>query len=357
MIDISVVIVSYNCCDVLCLALDSVSRASELVEAEIFVVDNNSSDNTLDVLKRDYSWVKLIENRENIGFARANNIALAQCSGRVILVLNPDTIMPRTFLKSIVDYFTQNPNSGAVGVQMTNSKGDYLKESKRGYTSISNSFFKLTGLWHIAPKSARINGYYIGNVGKDEQCKAPILSGACMAFTRQLMDKVGVFDSSYFMYSEDIDLSWRMHVASDKGNRYLGNINIVHFKGACTPRQIKYVWHFYSGMHTFAQRYEYPYHNKLTNALIGIAINVAFCFATIKCFVARLCDKFRRQCVISNPLRTSNPDDLLPNVVKCHDAILFDVNADIDKCIAYMQHHRREKIYGFYSGKRQYVIR
>lgn len=350
MTDISVIIVSYNCLNILRFALSSVHNATEGLNADVYVVDNASTDGTSEVLKKQYEWVNVIENNQNLGFGKANNMAMQQCKGRVVLLLNPDTIIPKNFLHSIIEHYQNNPKSGAIGVQMTNGRGVFLRESKRGYTNISNSLFKLTGLWRLAKKSARINGYYLGNIDKDERCEAPILSGACMAFPHTLMDKVGLFDEAYFMYSEDIDLSWRMHKASEFKNQYLGNLQIIHFKGICTPRNIKYVRYFYSGMLTFAKKYEFPHHGHIFNNFIGFGISMAFGLATLKCIIAQLSDKLKTKSKVTKVLRVKSPTDI-KQIDTNYDTISFSIDSDIEKCIAFMQKNKKQFRYGFYNEK------
>lgn len=269
-----------------------------------------------------------------------------------------------------MDYFEGGP-CGAVGVQMTNGVGEFLKESKRGYTYIHTSLFKLTGLWRLAPKSSFFNGYYIGNVGKDERCKAPILSGACMAFSHELMDSVGYFDESYFMYCEDNDLSWRMNEASG-GNEYLGDLNIIHFKGVSTPRRLKYINSFYKGMTKFAGKYEFPKHGRLVNFVVRQGIHVGFVLAAIKCVVLRAIERqirprdIRRVAVVTDDAGSVDRlMDYVPGVVaerfSCmevgsvvadeYDAVLMDVDGDVERHIKYMQQHVGATLYGFYSDR------
>ena len=161
---------------------------------------------------------------------------------------------------------------------MTNGLGLFLKESKRGYPGLATSFFKLSRLWRLSPHSATLNAYYIGDKGEFDVCHAPNLSGACMAFSHELLDKVGGFDPEFFMYCEDTDLSWRMEKASEKGDFYRGDISILHFKGQSTLRGKKYIWYFYQSMLRFARKHEYPNHNALVNWITKIGIGVAYTF-------------------------------------------------------------------------------
>lgn len=360
--DISVVIVSYRCLDVLRISLDALRRSADGLDTEVFVVDNDSGDGTTDFLRTHYTWVKTIDAGGNLGFSKANNIALAQCRGKVVLVLNPDTIVPRHFLRSVIEHFESYPDNGAMGVRMVNAHGVYLKESKRGYPDIHTSFFKLSGLWRLAPHSSYFNHYYVGQLNADEVGKAPILSGACVAFTREMMDCVGVFDPTYFMYGEDIDLSWRFNQASKFGNIYRGDIQMIHFKGISTPRRMKYIRSFYDAMLLFAKRYEEPRHNFFVNAIVSLGIRFGFLVAATKCIVLRNFDR------VASPLHIESlavvaDNDALVGHLECHasvvgladlcddyDAVVFDISyIDIDTMINYMNAHPLRHLYGFYS--------
>ncbi|MBP5364366.1 MAG: glycosyltransferase family 2 protein [Bacteroidales bacterium] len=373
--DISVVIVSYKCLSVLRMALVAIRNAANGVDADIYVVDNASGDGTVEYLKNNFSWVNVIENKENVGFSRANNQALSQCRGRVVLVLNPDTIIPRSFLRAVVDHFDNANGKGALGVQMTDGTGTYLKESKRGYPGISASFCKLTGLWRLAPQSARLNAYYVGQYGKNDVCRAPILSGACMAFSHTLMQQAGVFDESYFMYGEDIDLSWRYNLASD-GNDYRGDMQIVHFKGISTPRRLRYIRYFYNAMVKFARHYESPKHFILTNMFVRIGIFFGYMFASVKCLILKMSDCFHHSrtlkrvalatadiksaeafaagCGPAVAVDTVSLDTL--SKLNLYSAVVFDVDADIEAVIDFMKKNRKSVPFGFYSRTEQFAF-
>ena len=366
--DISVVIVSYKCLNVLRIALDAVRRSMEGLNVDVWVVDNASEDGTTEYLRTHYDWVNVVDAGGNLGFSKANNIALERCKGRVVLVLNPDTIMPVHFLKSVIEHFDKEPDCGAIGVQMTNGYGEYLKESKRGYPDVATSFFKLTGLWHLAPKSATLNSYYVGHLGKDETGEAAILSGACFAFTRELMEKVGVFDPIYFMYGEDIDLTWRMNIAS-RGNKYRGDLKIVHFKGVSTPRKMKYIYSFYDAMLLFSRRYEREKHNLVVNAVVALGVWVGFVMAAIKCVVLRTIESYDKAKDICRVGLVSHGeasdfascgkylvepitmDDVWKGRCDKYDAVVFDTDTeDIDDMISAMQENAGRFLYGFYSS-------
>lgn len=372
--DISVIIVSYNNSTVLMLALAAVRRAIEELNAEVFVVDNNSHDGTPERVKAETPWVRLIEMDRNAGFSTANNEALKICSGRTVLILNPDTVVSKNSLREMVDYFDKNPKSGAMGVRMVNGKGRYLGESKRGRTTLRTSFFKITGLWHLAPKSAVINGYYLGNESETGTCKAPILSGACMAFSHALLEKVGYFDENYFMYCEDNDLSWRMNITSEEGNVYRGDINIIHFKGQSTPRNSKYVGYFYDSMRRYANIYELEGKSKLTKWFVNLGINVAYYVALVR---GSILSDIENNSVFKRPQSLTYVSDNEQNIAALRsqmegqntkvttmsyndleirqqtkfgtEATLFDIDGDMNRAIEYMRANEKRTLFGFYN--------
>lgn len=338
---------------------------TEGLAVEVIVVDNNSADNTPDQIRRHAPWAKVVEMGVNAGFAKANNVGMEMATGDVILILNPDTIICRDTLSKIVNHFKEHEGSGAIGVRMVNGRGRYLGESKRGYTNLTTSFFKLSGLWHLAPRSKTLNAYYIGNVGEQEVCKAPILSGACMAFTRAMYEKVGGFDEGYFMYSEDNDLSWRMNMSSADGNVYRGDIPIIHFKGQSTPRKRKYIESFYWSMQRFAEKYEFPKHGAIVNIITTIGIKVAYFFALVRCVVMRNIESGRefRKPVSVTVVADNGGGQFESNLAKGGmkvktvgtselesvdtEAVVFVTSGDVERAIEYMRANEGKRLFGF----------
>lgn len=369
-VDISVVIVSYRSPDLLMLTLASVRRAIEGLEAEVFVVDNASADGTPERVRSEAPWVTVVEMGFNSGFAKANNAALSVCRGDVVLLLNPDTVVCRDTLTSLVGHFRHAPGSGAVGVRMVNGQGRYLGESKRGYPSLSASFFKLSSLWRLAPHSKFLNAYYLGQFGETEVCHAPILSGAFFAFSRALLDKVGGLDEGYFMYGEDVDYSWRMELASPGGNVCRGDMPIVHFKGQSTPRRRVYIESFFRAMHRFAARYEMPRHGRIVRWLTNAGIWVAFWVALARCVVRRSLEGRRRFVPpASVALVSDGSADAVAarlegegvrvermsgfrmdesRVLGC-EAVVFSVDGDIAAAIGFMRRNCGRALFGFHN--------
>jgi GT2 family glycosyltransferase len=255
-VKLSIIIVNYNSKFLLEQCLASVKKAITGIDSEIIVVDNNSTDSSKEYLKS--TDVKFIFNSDNIGFAKACNQGFTISSGKYVLFLNPDTILSETCLADCISFFETHPDAGAVGVRMLDSKGNFLKESKRGTPTPSVSFYKLFGLTAIFSKSKMFATYYEGHLPEKENNSVEVLSGAFMMIRRDVFEKVNGFDENFFMYGEDIDLSIRINQAGYK-NYYLGKINVKHLKGGSTTYNYKYVQDFYGAMNLFIKKH---YSNK-----------------------------------------------------------------------------------------------
>ncbi|HWK06922.1 MAG TPA: glycosyltransferase family 2 protein [Puia sp.] len=241
------------------------------LETEIFVVDNHSSDGSIEYLRSAFPQVKFIVNDGNLGFARANNQALREARGENILFLNPDTILPEDFFNICLSFMRTEPRAGALGTRMIDGSGRFLKESRRGFPSPWVAFCKLTGLTALFPHSRLFANYYLGHLPSDRNHPAPILSGACLWARRDALDKTGSFDEQFFMYAEDIDLSHRIEQAGYI-NYYLADTTILHFKGESTRKDARYVKLFYKAMSQFRQKHFSGGLSALFNVLIECAI-------------------------------------------------------------------------------------
>lgn len=269
---LSIVIVNYNVKYFLQQCLTSVFNALKKVEAEVWVVDNNSVDGSVEMVKNNFPHAKLIANKDNKGFSKANNQAIRQSSGEYVLLLNPDTIVEETTFKKIVDFMDAHPNAGGLGVQMIDGKGKFLPESKRGIPTPEVAFYKMFGLTSIFKKSQKFAKYYMGHISKNETNKVEILSGAFMLLRKTVLDKIGLLDEEYFMYGEDIDLSYRILIAG-YDNYYFANTTIVHYKGESTKKgSLNYVYVFYNAMIIFAKKHFAKKHAKFFMILIKFAI-------------------------------------------------------------------------------------
>jgi len=251
---LSVIIVNYRVRYFLELCLHSVQKALQGLDTEVFVVDNNSADGSVEYLRPLFPDFTFIANTENTGFARANNQALQLSRGKYILFLNPDTILPEDFANRCLAFLQSTPDAGGLGVRMIDGSGLFLKESRRGFPSPWVAFCKLSGLTALFPKRRRFAAYYLGHLPQDKTSPAPVLSGACFWVGRAVLEKTGSFDERFFMYAEDIDLSYRIEQAGYV-NYYLADTTIVHFKGESTLKDMRYVKHFYKAMSQFRRKH------------------------------------------------------------------------------------------------------
>ena len=252
---LTVVIVNYNVKSFLEQCLRSVFAATQDLEAEVYVVDNNSSDGSAEWIKKQFPQVKLIENQENVGFSKANNQAIRLAKGEWVLLLNPDTIVPENCFKDILDYCQNHPKLGGLGVKMLDGSGVYLPESKRGLPTPEVAVYKMTGLSKLFAKNPRFGAYYHGNLSENEPQKVEVLAGAFMWMRKSVLDEIGLLDETYFMYGEDIDLSHRIRLAGYE-NHYFPFAPIIHYKGESTRKEsYSYVKAFYGAMIIFARRY------------------------------------------------------------------------------------------------------
>ncbi len=252
---ISIIIVSYNVRDLLQQALDSLIDASKDLEFEILVVDNCSKDHTVEMILEKYPSVKLIANKINIGFSKANNQAILKASGEYILLINPDTITSKDTIKKSINFMDHHSDAGGLGVRMINAQGKYLPESKRGLPTPWASITKFIGLAKLFPTSKVFSRYYMGWIDEGQTSEIEILAGAFMLLRHNALKKIGLLDESFFMYGEDIDLSYRLTLAGYK-NYYLPSTYIIHFKGQSTRKlSWRYIQSFYGAMFIFVRKY------------------------------------------------------------------------------------------------------
>jgi len=269
---LSVVIVNYNVKYFLEQCLISVFKAGYGIEMEVFVVDNASADGSCQMVKQRFPEVKLIENKVNDGFAVANNQAIRQSVGEYVLLLNPDTVVEEdTFVKCIA-FMDSHSNAGSLTVKMIDGKGRYLPESKRGLPSPMVSFFKIFGFAKLFPRSKVFARYYLGHLDENATNKIEILPGAFMFIRRSVLDKVGLLDESFFMYGEDIDLSYRI-LKGNYDNYYYPKTRIIHYKGESTKKgSINYVLLFYKAMVQFARKHFTQKNARVYMSVVFLAI-------------------------------------------------------------------------------------
>ena len=274
---LSIVIVNYNVKYFLRQCLTSVFNSTPgglqpAPELEVWVVDNDSVDGSVEMVRHEFPQVHIIENHDNVGFARANNQALALAQGDYLLLLNPDTVVERDTLAQCLGFMQEHADCGGLTVKMMDGKGNYLRESKRGFPTAEASFYKITGLTRLFPRSRRFAAYYMGHLGEDDINEIEIMPGAFLMFSREVYDKIGGLDESYFMYGEDIDFSWRIHTAGYR-NFYLPTAHIIHYKGESTRKgSMNYVYTFYNAMAIFVRKYFTGRNARMFNLLLQVAI-------------------------------------------------------------------------------------
>jgi O-antigen biosynthesis protein len=252
--DLTVVIVSYNVSEQLRQCLLTVERASHNIDCEIYVVDNKSDDNSCSMVNEEFPYIYLIKNQINAGFSVANNQAIRLASGKYILLLNPDTLVEEdTFIKCI-EFMDSHNDAGGLGVKMVNGNGEFLPESKRALPSAGSAISKSVGLSFLFPSVKGFNGYYLPSVDIDETAKSEVIAGAFMFIRRETLNKTGLLDEDYFMYGEDIDLSYRI-LEAGYCNYYFPEVKIIHLKGCSTPRH-KYddIFNFYKAMRIYVAK-------------------------------------------------------------------------------------------------------
>lgn len=269
---LSIVIVNYNVKYFLHQALDAVYKSQVDFDYDVYVVDNASSDGSVEMVQQEFPEVKLIASKENLGFSRGNNLAIRKSQSEYILLLNPDTIIREDTLQQVVQFMDANDDAGALGVKMYDGQGIFLPESKRGFPSPKVAFYKMSGLSRIFPKSRIFGEYHLGYLNDDEIHEVDVLSGAFMLLRKTTIDKVGLLDEDYFMYGEDIDLSYRIQKAGYK-NYYYPFAPIIHFKGESTKKgSLNYVKVFYQAMIIFAHKHFQHNSGQIYILLLKIAI-------------------------------------------------------------------------------------
>ena len=288
MIDLSVVIVNFNVAYFLEQCLHSVFKAEGNLRLEVFVVDNDSVDDSVEMVRKKFPQVRLIANKKNVGFSTANNQAIDQAVGRYVLLLNPDTLVEEdTFVKS-VEFMDTHPDAGGLGVKMIDGRGRFLAESKRGLPTPAVAFYKIFGLSALFPKSKLFGQYHLGYLSKDQTHEVPVLSGAFMLMRKECLDKVGLLDESFFMYGEDIDLSYRITQGGYK-NYYFSETRIIHYKGESTKKSsVNYVIVFYRAMLIFARKHFSKRHAKIYSYFINSAVYLRAAVALIMRLVRRV---------------------------------------------------------------------
>jgi len=286
--DLSVIIVNYNVEYFLEQCLLSVEKAAKNIDAEIFVVDNNSVDGSVNLVKEKFPFVKLIENKKNTGFSFANNQAIKESNGKYVLLLNPDTLVEEDTFEKIITFMNTHQDAGGLGVMMVDGKGIFLPESKRGLPTPMVAFYKIFGLSALFPKSKIFGRYHVGYLDKNKTHEIEILSGAFMLLRKKVLDEIGLLDETFFMYGEDIDLSFRITKAGYK-NYYYPETKIIHYKGESTKKSsVNYVFIFYRAMIIFAEKHFSQKNAKTFSTLINLAIYLRAALAIFYRFISTI---------------------------------------------------------------------
>jgi len=285
---LTVIIVNYNVKFFVEQCLDSLERALDGIDSEVFVVDNHSSDGSIEYLKPRFPKVIFIESNHNLGFARANNMAIRQAAGQYVLLLNPDTFVGEQTIKQAIEFMDQHPKAGGAGVKMFNTDGTKALESRRGLPTPLTSFYKMCGLCSKFPESRRFGKYYMGYLSWDKPERIDIISGAFCLMRKEALDKAGHLDEDFFMYGEDIDLSYRL-LKAGYDNWYLP-LPILHYKGESTHKSsFRYVHVFYQAMLIFFKK-----HYGHMRLWVTLPIKAAIYVRSAMALVSMLTDKAKK---------------------------------------------------------------
>ena len=272
--DISIIIVNYRVKDYICLLLKSIKRAQGNLSLEIFVIDNNSGDDSVEYLSSRFQDVHFISNKINKGFGKANNQALAASKGKFTLIINPDTIVAEDSLGLMKNYMDENENCGAAGFRLINADGTFARESKRTVPDLKSAIFRVLGLDSAFPKNRILGSRYLGWLPELEVNKVPVISGAAMFWRTALLKELNGFDEDFFMYGEDDDLCFRVkdtrfHIS------YVPTSPILHFKGESEREEsFKHLKKTNEGLLLFFKKHFKKRYSQFTMGLISLAYYV-----------------------------------------------------------------------------------
>ena len=320
MIKLSIIIVNYNVRFFLEQCLLSIQAASETITTEIIVVDNNSSDGSCQMVKDKFPQVTLIENPTNVGFAKANNQGASMAIGEYVLILNPDTVIAEDTLQNVITFADKQQDVGAVGLKLIDGTGNFLPESKRNIPTIKVAAKKICG---------KSKNYYANNIHENDVSKVQVLTGAFMLIKRKIYNSVGGFDEDYFMYGEDIDLSYKL-LKNNLQNYYLGTSTIIHYKGESTVKDVSYLKHFYGAMQLFYTKHFQV--NLFYNVTLYAVVKLLILFKSISS--NREKSEFKKKDILlligkDQEIYKKLVNQLKPTISEITDKIT-DINGDID---------------------------
>jgi len=368
--DLSVVVVNYNVRYFLEYCLLSVRKASADLRVQVIVVDNASSDGDYRWLAERFPEVIFKQNAQNQGFGKANNQGLSLADGEFVLFLNPDTIVPENALRECVDFFRKTNDCGALGVYMMDGKGHFLPESKRSNPTPAVSFYKLSGLEKLFPRSKVFGQYALGYLDENRTFPVPILAGAFLMARKSLLEKVGGFDEAFFMYGEDIDLSFRLQNNTGFRNYFLGTVKILHFKGESSKQDsLHYNKIFNDAMGVFVRKY----HSNIKASLMHGSIRLGTSLRAIALKGKRKKEKGKNgadigglflegdadvKAILMPKLRQKMPTAPLSNTIDAAENIVFCIgeNYAFEKSLEDLSQYSNDKNFYWFDPKINTII-
>ncbi|KGG79809.1 glycosyl transferase family 2 [Caloranaerobacter azorensis H53214] len=270
--DLSIIIVNYNTRELTRQTLQSIYKYNHNLDFEVIVVDNNSSDDSINMIKDEFPQVILIQNKENLGFSKANNIGINKSKGKYILLLNSDTIIQRDTLEIMVDFMETNKEVGAAGCKVVLPDGNLDKACKRSFPTPRNAFYNALKLDKLFPHNKRFGEYNLTYLNEDEMHEVDSLVGAFMMVRREVIEEVGLLDEKFFMYGEDIDWCYRIKKSGWK-IVYYPKTKIIHYKGGSSKKKNpKIIYEFYRAMYLFFEKHYKNKYSKLTKYIVYLGI-------------------------------------------------------------------------------------
>jgi len=279
--ELSIIIVNWNTKDLLGNCLDSIAKNTDGISKEIFVVDNNSTDGSQVFVKENYPDVNLIKNTENLGFSKANNIALRKAAGKYILLLNSDTVVEPLAVSLMMDFLEKHPEAGMAGPKLLNTDGTVQLACRRSIPNPKVAFYRITGLSKILPNNKEFAKYNLTFKSTEELQEVEAISGACMMIKKKAMDEIGLLDEDFFMYGEDLDWCYRL---GKKGWKiyYIPNARVIHrHRASSKKRRFKSIWNFYQAMYIFYKKHFSNKKNFIMNFFVIIGIGLFASFSII----------------------------------------------------------------------------
>lgn len=273
--DLSIIIVNYNVTQLLRNCLFSIQKYVSDVDYEVLVIDNASPDSSWKNLISEFPQVQFIENQQNVGFAKANNIAVEKAKGEYILLLNPDTELKSESMKILLDFAKSQQSFGCLGVRLFNAEGRFLPESKRAIPNLYNSFEKLFVNFKENPSKS----YYRNDISEEEIAEVEVITGAFLLCERLKYQEIGGLDEAYFMYGEDIDLCYTF-LNNGYKNYYYGKVSVLHIKGESTVKDKSYLKRFYGAMQIFLDKYYKK--NKIQYYFLSLGLKLKYTIELLK---------------------------------------------------------------------------